>query len=229
MTLRHVGAGSIGAALIAVTFFASAPVLAARGPVVLTTPVETPGQFTYTFVGPFGGTSSDGEWVAIDFHREPGCAELVGFNLLLFVDPNAFGCALTVEMREWWYREDIATAGGPWGSLPWEPTFRTPVLAEWRGLGAVPIYFVLEAELVDAMADDVLTVDELENLPSLQIGRATRYQFIQHNSSRRNASRTQRPGHTRTVAHGVLLDGRSFQFNLTTLDNEITSIKIEFK
>jgi hypothetical protein len=79
------------------------------------------------------------------------------------------------------------------------------------------------------MADDVLTVDELENLPSLQIGRATKYQFIQHNSGRPNASQTQRPGHTRTVAHGVLLDGRSFQFNLTTLDNEITSIKIEFK
>jgi hypothetical protein len=113
--------------------------------------------------------------------------------------------------------------------LPWEPKFRTPVLAEWRGLGAVPVYFVREAELADAIADDLLTVDELENLPSLQIGHATRYQFIQHNSGQVQASRTKRPGHTRTVAHGVLLDGRSFQFNLTTLDNRITSIKIEFK
>jgi hypothetical protein len=227
MRLRNIGASSIGATLIAVTFSVSAPALAARGPVVLTTPVETTGQFTYALIGPFG-YASDGEWVAIDFHREPGCAELVGFNLLQFVDPNAHGCALTVEMREWWYREDLATAGGPWGSLPWEPTFRTPVLAEWRGLGALPVYFVLEAELVDAMADDVLTVDELENLPSLQIGHATRYQFIQHNTGQVQASRTQRPGHTRTVAHGLLQDGRSFQFNLTTLD-EITSIKIDFK
>ena len=51
--------------------------------------------------------------LASDFHREPGCAELVGFNLLLFVDPNAFDCPLTVEMREWWYASDLAAAGGP--------------------------------------------------------------------------------------------------------------------
>jgi hypothetical protein len=78
------------------------------------------------------------EWVAIDFHRDPHCPELVGFNLLLFVDANALGCQLTVEMKEWWYAEDLATAGGPWGSLPGEPTFRTPVQAQWREIGAVP-------------------------------------------------------------------------------------------
>ena len=196
--------------------------------VILTTPAETPGQFSYAFVDP-QGSATDGAWVAIDFHRDPGCDELIGFNLLEFVDPRALDCPLTVEMRESWYRQDLLVSGGPWHSLPWEDGFRTPILAEWRGLGTVPIYFVHKAELLAATADGVLTVDELARLPSLLVGQATKYQFIQHNSSARNASLTRRPGHTRTVAQGVLDDGRSFQFSLTTLNNEITAIRIAFR
>lgn len=219
----------IAAAVIPLVLGMSAHTVTAQSAtVILITPAETPGQFTYAFVGS-GGLATDRGWVAVDFHRDPGCDELIGFNLLLFADPNALDCAPTVEMREWWYREDLVTAGGPWGSLPWEPTFRAPILAEWRGLGAVPIYFVRRAEFLMAVADDVLTVDELQALPSLLIGLADKYQFIQHNSGIRNASQTQRPGHTRTVGQGVLEDGRSFQFNLTTLDNEVTSIRIAFK
>src|SRR5262249_4710636 len=156
-------------------FGISPATLAAQGePLILTTPAETPGQFTYAQLGG-GEFSADGEWGAIDFHRDPHCPELIGFNLLLFVDPNAHGCPLTVEMKEWWSAEDLTAAGGPWGSLPGEPAFRTPVQAQWRGIGPVPIYFVLVTELVDAMADGVLTVDELEALPSVRIGHATEY------------------------------------------------------
>jgi hypothetical protein len=222
-------AGRVGAAVILLVLGMSAHTVTAQSAtVILTTPAQTPGQFSYAFVDP-QGLATDGGWVAIDFHRDPGCDELIGFNLLLFVDPNALDCALTVEMREWWYREDLVISGGPWGSLPWESTFRTPILAEWRGLGAVPIYFVRRAELLTATADDVLTVDELESLSSLLRGQANKYQFTQHNSGGPNASLTQRPGHTRTVAQGALEDGRSFQFSLTTLDNEVTSIRIAFK
>jgi hypothetical protein len=198
------------------------------GPVTLITPLETPGQFSYAFVAS-GDLATDDGWVAIDFHRDPGCSELAGFNLLVFVDPNALDCPLTVQMKEWWYPQDLVTAGGPWGSLPGESTFRTPVHAQWRGMGAVPVYFVLETEFLEAIEDGVLTVSELESLPSLLIGSATEYQFLQINSGRVNASLTRRPGHTVTVAHGVLEDGRSFQFNLITRDNRITSIGIEFR
>lgn len=228
MTTKNISRRVVAAVIPLVFGISARPITAQSGPVVLSTPAETPGQFSYAFVDP-EGSATDGGWVAIDFHRDPGCDELIGFNLLLFVDSSALECPLTVEMREWWYREDLVSSGGPWRSLPWEPTFRTPILAEWRGVGAVPIYFVRRAELLAAVADDVLTVDELESLPSLLIGSAAKYQFIQHNSGTPNASRTQRPGHTRTVAQGVLEDGRAFQFNLSSLDNRVMSIKIAFK
>ena len=86
-----------------------------------------------------------------------------------------------------------------------------------------------QAQRLDAMGDGVLTVGELESLPSLIIGRATKYQFIQLNSGRVNSHPTMRDGQTQTVAHGLLEDGREFLFNRTTEANEITSVKIDFK
>jgi hypothetical protein len=93
----------------------------------------------------------------------------------------------------------------------------------------VPIYFVNLVELLTAIADDVLTISELESLPSLMIGHATQYQFVQLNSGRVNSHPTMRGGHTQTVARGLLEDGRSFQYYLTTVGGEITSIKIGFE
>jgi hypothetical protein len=108
---------------------------------------------------------NDGPWVAIDFHRDPGCSEIQGFNLLLFVDfPNAFTCPLTVDVKEWWNAEDLAIANGPWQSPPGLPSFRTPSQARWLGKGAVPIYFVNQGELLRAIGDGLLTVSELECL-----------------------------------------------------------------
>jgi hypothetical protein len=228
MTTKDINGRIVAAVIPLVLGMSMHTATAQSAPMILTTPAETPGQFSYAFFDP-EGLATDGGWVVIDFHRDPGCDELIGSNLLLFVDPNALNCPLTVEMREWWYRQDLVISGGPWGSLPWEPTFRTPILAEWRGLGAVPVYFVRRAEFLTAVADDVLTVDELKSLSSLLIGQAHEYQFIQHNSGVPNASQTRRPGHTRTVALGVLEGGRSFQFSLTSLDNRVTSIRIAFK
>jgi hypothetical protein len=158
-------------ALIALAVGVDPRALAAQlTPVILTSPAETPGQFTYAFVDP---SANDGPWVAIDFHRDPGCSQLSTFNLLMFVDfPNAFACPLTVDVKEWWSLEDLAIAGGPWQSPPSSPAFRTPSQTRWSGKGAVPIYFVHLVELLDAVGDNVLTVTELESLSSLIIGHA---------------------------------------------------------
>lgn len=228
MTFTNIKARSVVAAAIAIAFTVSPHGLIAQsGPTFLVSPAETPGQFTYAFVDP---AATDGRWVAIDFHRDPECAETNGFNLLLFVDfPNAFTCPLTVTVKEWWNDTDLATAGGPWQSPPWVSSFRTPLQALWHGQGAVPIYFVDVEELLDAMGDDVLTVGELTRLPSLTVGYASEYQFIQHNSSRSNSFTTSRQGQTQTTARGLLEDGRTFQFHRTTHGPDVTSLKIEFK
>ena len=147
----------------------------------------------------------------------------------MFVDvPNALGCALTVDVKEWWSPEDLAVTA-PWQNPPWSPDFRTPSQARWLGRGAVPVYFVNLLEYVDAIGDGVLTVAELEGLPSLLIGHATKYQYVQINSGRVNSHPTMRDGHSQTVAHGVLEDGRSFQLHRDTHGPEVTSMKIEFK
>jgi len=149
----------------------------------------------------------------------------------MFVDvPNALSCPLTVDVKEWWDADDLEVAGGPWQSPPWSPNFRTPSQARWLGEGHVPIYFVNLLEYVDALGDGVLTVSELESLPSLLIGDATTYQYVQLNSGRRSSFPTMRDGHSQTVARGVLNDGRSFQFHRNTHGpDEITSLKIDFK
>ena len=93
----------------------------------------------------------------------------------------------------------------------------------------MPVYFVNLLEYVDAIGDGVLTVAELESLPSLLIGHATTYQYVQINSGRVNSHPTMRDGHWHTIAHGVLEDGRSFQLHRDTHGPEVTSMKIEFK
>jgi hypothetical protein len=142
-------------------------------------------QFSYGFADP--EAPSDGQWVAIDFHRDPHCPEILDFNLLMFVDvPSSLVCALTVDVKEWWSTEDLAVTA-PWQNPPWSPDFRTPSQARWLGRGAVPVYFVNLLEYVDAIGDGVLTVAELEGLPSVLIGHATKYQYVQLNSGRANS------------------------------------------
>src|SRR5919112_4410447 len=102
---------------IALSIAVTTGLFAQSGPVILTSPGETPGQFSYAFADP--SAPSDEQWVPIDFHRDPQCPELAGFNLLMFVDvPNALSCPLTVDVKEWWDVGDLATSGGPWQSPP---------------------------------------------------------------------------------------------------------------
>jgi hypothetical protein len=229
MRLKNVDITRLAIPIVLAIGVTTPGLVAQSDPVILTSPVETPGQFSYGFADP--SAPSDGQWVAIDFHRDPQCPELIGFNLLMFVDvPSALSCPLTVDVKEWWDASDLAIAGGPWQSPPWSPNFRTPSQARWLGKGKVPIYFVNLLEYVDALGDGVLTVSELESLPSLLVGYATTYQYVQLNSGRANSFPTMRDGHSQTVASGVLNDGRSFQFHRNTHGpDDVTSFKVAFK
>jgi len=229
MNIKKTVAARLALLFVMATVVTARGVFAQSDPVILTSPLGTPGQFSYGFADP--SAPSDGQWVAIDFHRDPYCLQLANFNLLEFVDvPNALSCPLTVDVKEWWNAADLAAAGGPWQSPPWSPNFRTPSQARWLGKGHVPVYFVNLLEYVDAIGDGVLTVGELESLPSVLVGHASQYQYVQLNSGRRNSFPAMREGHSQTVAHGVLTDGRSFQFYRNTHGPDgITSFKVDFK
>ena len=85
-------------------------------------------------------------------------------------------------------------------------------MASAQGLGAVPIWFVRWSDLQAAVQDDKLTIGELQSMPSLLIGSATFYEAVQHPG----AFRPQGFGNGKilVVAHGTLMDGRSFQFEI---------------
>jgi hypothetical protein len=135
---------------------------------------------------------SSGEWSAIPFYRPPGCVPY-DFNLLAMFDvPRVFECVpnTTEGFAVWKNGPGIDAA---------------PMHGEFHGLGAVPVWFVRTDEFVGAIYDDyVLTVPELESLPSLRKGTATHYH------------ETLNPiyGHLRPTnriqAHGTLDDGRRF-------------------
>jgi hypothetical protein len=197
--------------------------------VILRTPDQTPGEFVYGRAHMLP-PAVDG-WVVFEFIRDPECEQIAGFNLLTVVDfPDVFDCPLTVDITEMWDPDDLETAGGPWGTPPGQPGFRTAIQAQHVGKGAVAIYFVRETELLAARADGVLTIEELHDLPpsSLMIGEATLFRFNQLNSGRVNALQDARPGHTSMVAHGDLPDGRRFRVHRTTQEADVISIGIAF-
>jgi hypothetical protein len=141
-------------------------------------------------------TFSNGEWAAIVFYRSPDCIP-ADFNLNQFFHfpdesgPGAFGCAppTTTSVELW--------ANGP-------ETDPAPLVAEMTGRGAVPVWFFAQAEIETAMADGVVTIGELAELPSRLVGTAATYTELLH------------PGQSNAqpliqfMAEGALEDGRSF-------------------
>ena len=189
-------------------------VQAGAGPVIQHFPGELPGAPSYALLGR-GYVPTDDGWVGILFTRLPQCVP-AAFNLLdMFNLPMAFGCQLTVEGEAW--RRDAS-----------DPV---PFQIHERGTGAVPIYFVAEAELQAAMVDDVLTIGELQGFPSLQIGLATFLEHVVHNST---STQGTNHGHEALVAYGQLEDGRSFQFRFNekffpeTGEHVFPDVKIQF-
>ncbi|HMB91801.1 MAG TPA: hypothetical protein VKP65_13195 [Rhodothermales bacterium] len=175
---------------------------------------ENPGPPLYatgfgTAAGGFGALITDGEWVAIEFVRDPDCIP-DDYNLVsgLFNIPHVFGCQLTIEGRVW--LRDLSNPN-------------VPFKAEHSGLGAVPIYFVQLSEYEDAIMDGELTISEFNGLSSLQVGYASFqrdvFQFPQ----------TGRPGTHNIVSRGELEDGRSFQFKSVNVGFENVQTTIQFE
>jgi hypothetical protein len=191
----------------------SAPVRAAGAPIIRHFPGESPGVPTYALLSR-GYAPSDGGWVGIVFTRDPACVP-GAFNLLDWLNPPAaWGCTLTVEGEQWFH------------DPPVPPDFQGHV----RGLGAVPVYFVALSEYQAAIADDVLTIGELEGLPSLLVGYASFFHQVYHNTNQPTDH-----GHETIVAHGTLEDGRTFQFRFNekflpeTGEHVFSNVKITFE
>ena len=172
-------------------------VVRANPPVIETFPSpERPGPpFYANFAADFIPT--DDGIVGIAFIRDPSCIP-TDFNLLVQFDPPAaFGCELTIEGKIWWH--DPETDPYPFQARRW-------------GLGAVPIYFVDEAELAAATQDGVLTIGELQALPSLLIGFADSFLEVLHNDNQGRAGK----GHSVQNASGTILQsGLPFYFHYT--------------
>ena len=152
------------------------------------------------------------EWAAIPFYRNPGCVPSE-FNLLeMFDAPGAFACELTVHGFEIWPVPPDQCGAGPSQGKYW-------------GLGAVPIYFVRWPELQAAVADGQLTITELVDLPSLQIGSAGFFSLDLHPSGG-----PANVPHIEISARGVLQDGRQFQFQVAGGDQSalVKHVKIVF-
>ncbi len=135
--------------------------------------ISAPGIPAYAQVGidSFSGDMfilHDEEWAAIPFYRDVSCVPH-DFNLLGAFDLNAWNCALLVEGPEVWLSDGIvALTQGP-----------------VKGYPAPTVYLVKYTELLAAIGDGILTLEELNNravFPSLKIGRATFWSEV--NSSR---------------------------------------------
>jgi hypothetical protein len=148
------------------------------------------------------------EWAAIVFYRPPECVP-DDFNLFDFYDaPSAFGCAPPTTD----------------GFFIWsgEPYLSAPIQIQLHGLGAVPVWFVSWPELQDVIADDSLTMPELEGMPSLLIGSASFYKETLHPTDGAKVPMIN------YVAHGSLESGESFKVHATLVTVGVTHVQITF-
>jgi hypothetical protein len=155
----------------------------------------------------------DGEWAAISFYHPTSCIP-AAFNLLDWLDFAAVGCETAITAKFWWHDPN---------------TDPFPFQESYDGLGAVPVYIVRWSELSAAIADDNLTIGELNALPSLLVGSASSYRVEVFNTNQ-----GRRHGHSTLVSRGTLEDGRSFQFYYheeffpATGEHVFTNVKIAF-
>ncbi|RIK32334.1 MAG: hypothetical protein DCC56_00565 [Anaerolineae bacterium] len=166
-------------------------------------PVRLEGNGEVPFYARFGEneTFSDGEWTVIIFYRPPECIP-ADFNLNQFFhfpnegNPGAFACSPpTMTSIEYW-------TNGP-------DTDPAPLSAEMMGRGAVPVWFVAEADMVQAMEDGVVTIQELTAVPSRLVGEAETYTELLH------PSQTNVKALIQFKAEGTLEDGRSFTVDVS--------------
>lgn len=166
-------------------------------------PGEDPGPPLYALFEPLFQPHTD-EWAAIAFVRDPACVP-ADFNLLDVIHvPAAFGCPSKVEGH-------VTYKNGP-----------PPIHVLMRGLGAVPIWFVAWPELQAAMSDGVLTVGDLEALPSRRVGVASFFHMTQHPGE--NRPQGLHNGKIAIVAAGQVTGGGAFRFQVREMGVNEASI-----
>ncbi len=149
-----------------------------------------------------GGTEvyHDGTWAAIVFYCNPAYIP-DDFNLLAFFAPEPV--QNTTVSGFMLVDPEAMAAGG------------APREINLHGDGAVPVWFVRWPELQGAMADDVLTVLDLEGLDSLVQGTATVYN-----------EELLPLRHITINAQGHFPDGKRFQFHAVGTAAGLQAVKI---
>jgi len=195
------------------------PAKAARplASITLKYPAEDPGPPFYTLVER-GFLPHTDDWAPIIFVRDPACVPS-GFNLLdQLAVPQAFGCALNVEGH-------VTYKNGP------PPIDPAPWQVVMRDAGPVPVWFVPWSSLQGAIADDVLTLAELESMPGARKGAATFFEMTQQIGVMRPQGTGN--GKIELTARGALDGGQSFSIELREMGVDKVStlrhIRIEFR
>jgi hypothetical protein len=159
---------------------------------VLNVPDESSGGPSYADLGR-DFIPADGSQVAIVFMRDPACIP-PEFNLLDTMDiPAAFECPFLLCGQEWWYE--------PLVDFPFKCVYTLD------NDGSVPVYFVDLAELYSEIADDQLTLGELETFSSLKVGHAT---YVRNELLNSNAPDSDGKGHGTMTAIGTLDESGEF-------------------
>lgn len=174
------------------------------------TPADNPGPPYYARIEPVAPHFYVAEdWVVIAFYRDPECIRS-DFNLMTFFDPPAaFGCSLMVE-----------------GFALSEVAMGAPKVADTRGTGAVPFWFIPTDALFAAAADGVLTIGELAGLPGRLVGHTTQFNEMLHPAAIPGVGGGHPVPTFTQDATGTLEDGRRFHYHVNSVNYEVLSIQL---
>jgi serine/threonine protein kinase len=178
--------------------------------VVLNVPDESPGDPTYADIGR-NSIPTDGTQVAIVFMRDPAYIP-PDFNLLDMRDiPAAFESPFLLRGQDWFHKTNwlnfLRTRSTSEKSDWHEPFVDFPIKSMYVNDGFVPVYFVDLTELNSEIADDQLTLGELETFSSLKVGQAM---YVKEDILNSNAPDTDGKGHGRVTAIGTLQESGEF-------------------
>ena len=156
LRLRRIALAAISLALVAVC----ATTAGAR--VRVEFPEDSPGIPAYARFEHLGAIHTD-TWAAIPFYRDPAYVPAT-FNMLHFFDePGAYLAPSYVE-----------------GFGIMSDDYSVLYHAKLKGLPGMEVWFISTSDMYAAMADGVVTIGELEALPSLKKGVAETYNEVLH-------------------------------------------------
>ena len=178
--------------------------------VVLNVPDESPGDPSYADIGRYS-IPADGTQVAIVFMRDPAYIP-PEFNLLDMRDiPAAWECPFLLRGQDWWHEtiwlNFLRTRSTSEKPDRHEPFVDFPFKSMYVNDGSVPVYFVDLSELNSEIADDQLTLGELEAFSSLKVGQAT---YVKEDILNSNAPDSDGKGHGIMTAIGTLQESGEF-------------------